>query len=1044
MERFEVKRKIARNGLSLIAILPILILSTLISTQSSIPEIQATKANGEMKNPDKFIWETLGIPNGIDSLDPGINYETTGSTVIELIYETLVGYKGNSVEELEGRLATGWTVSPNGRVYTFNLRKNVLFHDGVVFNAYVMKYSIDRAILMNDPWGPSWMIAQVIKGGSTYMQYFNPNYTEAQAYLDAGGVVVVDDYILEINLDSAYSPFINSLAFDVGSAVSPKAVIENKPNEYTLFYADKVFGMFPLDSWFPTLSDYTKLGLNTDHNPKDSGVVPGSHRLSDSYHLWMKEHAIGSGAYKLKSITKDSILLQKNENWWGSFSLHSVEEIEIRSELDDETRYQNLINGDSDMVCVEKPDVFKVMTPAGEPLYEGITTFTAPTSTTFFLGMNMKESLPSLFLNESENSLYDASRLSRFYKGEEKASQENPFTSVIFRKAMASAFDYSFYIDNVLNGIGKQMEGMIPEGILGHNDNLKENDLLPSYDLETARTLFEQVGWQGTIKLVYPVTDEVLSYLYLSLANSLVMCDVGIKAILQPMDQDQYDEVTWSQKIPLYYCGWAADYADPDNFVAPFLHGQYGVFASLLSYENPSLNTLIETAAIEQDIDVRREMYHNIEEVAANDSLYIYLNQNLRLFVFRDWIQNYNESGSLNPMSFAPNFQHIDKMYAFYDRDIDGMPDIWEFEMGLNVHDPSDAKIDLDGDWVLNVDEYRGGSNPRNFWSFPIISFSIFHVGLTFIIASIALAAFIVKLRNETEKRNFITRLKAPDYPTAVKIQKLGFTDYIALVQTETDAKSLIEKANALYLQCEFLKSIQQYEAALDVFELSENDRMVAETSFRMVLLQKETQILSPESHILQRFPEPPYKNPAIFAFHHMIQALLAETEKNWGSAEKEWEAALNSKDLEVEFHVICQGALVASEFKTWLSNPSPITKKKLLTMLNNWQDDCENNQYFAQLCQVYLLRARIDLASFQFDQVEHWINKCLRIAQQEDMKLFYDIAMKESVKFERLRKNIKSILKLDTQLSSEEQHKRVEEYVREALGIKKGQKDNQ
>lgn len=1037
-----VKLKIGQNGISITNILPFLILGILIGTLPSIPDTQATSANGELINPDKFIWETSEIPKNIVSLDPGISYDNTGNTIIEMIYETLVGYEGNSVLELEGKLATEWTVSPNGRVYTFNLRKNVIFHDGVVFNAYVMKFSIDRTILLNDPWGPSWMIAQVIKGGSTYMQYSKPNYTEALAYLNAGGVVVVDDYTLEINLDSTYSPFINSLAFDVGSAISPKAVIENKPKNYTLNYDDKNFGMFPLDEWFPTLTNYTKLGLDSGHNPKDSGVVPGSHRRSDSYHKWMKEHAIGTGPYKLESSTENSIFLRKNNEWWGTFSLHSVEEIEIRTVEDDESRYQHLIDGDADMVCVDKPDAFKIISPTGEPIYEGITAYTSPTSTTYLLGMNMKESIPAVFLNESENSLYNASQMLRYSSGDEKASQNNPFTSVTFRKAIASAFDYSYYINNTLNGIAKQMEGIIPEGILGHNEMLRKNGFLPSYDLETARQLFEQVGWKGTINLVYSVNNEILSFLYLSLANSLVMLDVGITPILQPMGKDQFDKAFWSQEIPFYYCGWAADYADPDNFIAPYLHGQYGIFASLLSYNNSNLSTLIEDAAIEQDLEVRRDIYNNIEEIAANDSLYIYLNQDLKITVFRDWIQNYNESGSLNPMSIGPNFQHIDKMYAFYDRDIDGMPDIWELKMGLNAQDPGDARIDLDGDWVLNVDEYKGGSNPRNFWSFPLFSFSIFHVGLIVIIANLILAAGVVKLRKENEKKDLITRLKAPDYHTALKIQKLGFNDYVALVQTETDAKTMIEKANGSFLQCEFLKSIQQYENALDVFELLENDRMVAEISFRMVLLQKETQILSLESHTLQRFPKPPFKNPVISAFDHMIQALIAETEKNWGSAEKEWEAALSFKDLNVEFQVICQGALVASEFKTWLSNPSPITKKKLLIMLNKWQDDCENNQYYAELCQVYLLRARIDLASFQFNQVESWINKCLRIAQQEDMKLYYDIAMKESVKFERLRNNITSVLKLDTTLSTEEQHQKVEKYVREALGIKKG-RDN-
>ncbi len=1021
-----------------------LILSILVNSNPLIHEIQASKENGELKNPDKFIWETQGLPYQIDSLDPGINYETPGCTVVEMVYETLVGYKSNSVEEVEGRLATDWTISPDGLKYTFNLRNDVLFHDGVIFNAYVMKYSLDRVILMNDPWGPSWILARVIRGGSTYMEHFNPNYTEAQAYLDSGGVVVIDDFTIEINLASAYSPFLTSLAFDVASAVSPKAVIENHPASYTENTEDDDLGMVPLNLWFPFLTDYSKLGLKNNQNSQDSGVVPGSHRFSVARHVWMKEHAVGSGAYKLKQITEGTILLEKNQNWWGTFSAHSVEEIEIRSELDDTVRFQNLIEGTSDMVYVEKTDVPKFRSPGGESLYEDITVLTAPTSTTYFLGMNMKESLPSSYLNESETSTYDASSLQRFATGVEKASQDNPFTSLTFRRAMASAFDYSHHINDTLNGIGKQMEGIIPEGMLGHHDNLREQGLLPSYDLNTARALFEQVGWQGTIKFVYPVTSEVLSLLYSSLANSIVLCNVGIRVILQPLEPAQYDEAAWFREIPLTYCGWAADYADPDNFITPYLHGEFGVFASRLSYNNPSLNSLIESAAVEQDFETRQQMYQNIEEQAANDCIYIYLNQNLEIYVFRDWIQNYEESGSLNPMSCSPNFQHIDKIYAFYDRDLDGMPDIWEFDMGLNVYDPSDAKIDLDGDWVNNVDEFRGGSNPRNFWSFPIISISIFHVLFIFILANIALASLIAKFREETEKRDLIARLKAPDYATALKTQKLGFDNYIALVHKETEAKNLLDKASTLYLQCEFLKSIQQYESALEIFELLENDRMIAETTFRMILLQKETQILTSDSHILNRFPNPPYTDQVISAFYHMIQALVAESEKNWGSAEKEWNIALNYPELETEFHVICQSALVESEYKTWLSDPSPLSKKRLLTMLNNLQDDCENNQYYAHLCQVFLLRTKIGIASFQFEDVEYWINKCLRIAQQEDIKLYFDLATKENNKFEQLRNNITSILKLETELTTEEQQYRVEEYVREALGIKKRQKNNQ
>jgi len=42
-------------------------------------------------------------------------------------------------------LAESWTVSPDGKVYTFTLRKGVTFHDGTPFDAAVAKFALDRA-----------------------------------------------------------------------------------------------------------------------------------------------------------------------------------------------------------------------------------------------------------------------------------------------------------------------------------------------------------------------------------------------------------------------------------------------------------------------------------------------------------------------------------------------------------------------------------------------------------------------------------------------------------------------------------------------------------------------------------------------------------------------------------------------------------------------------------------------------------------------------------------------------------------------------------
>src|SRR5919109_4256624 len=43
-----------------------------------------------------------------------------------------------------GDAAESWQMSPDGLLYTFKLKKNVLFHDGTPVDAAAVKFSIDR------------------------------------------------------------------------------------------------------------------------------------------------------------------------------------------------------------------------------------------------------------------------------------------------------------------------------------------------------------------------------------------------------------------------------------------------------------------------------------------------------------------------------------------------------------------------------------------------------------------------------------------------------------------------------------------------------------------------------------------------------------------------------------------------------------------------------------------------------------------------------------------------------------------------------------
>jgi peptide/nickel transport system substrate-binding protein len=77
-------------------------------------------------------------------LDPTANTAAAIDRVVwSNIFETLV--KVNDQGQFIPGLAEKWTVSPDGKVYTFSLRKGVKYHNGESFNAQVAKWNLQRA-----------------------------------------------------------------------------------------------------------------------------------------------------------------------------------------------------------------------------------------------------------------------------------------------------------------------------------------------------------------------------------------------------------------------------------------------------------------------------------------------------------------------------------------------------------------------------------------------------------------------------------------------------------------------------------------------------------------------------------------------------------------------------------------------------------------------------------------------------------------------------------------------------------------------------------
>ncbi len=88
---------------------------------------------------------TYSWPTNAGPLDPR-GYSPNQMYAQAMVYEPLVRYTPQGT--LEPWLATHWTVSPDGKTYTFTLRDGVQFSDGSPFNAAAAKANLD-AVLSN-------------------------------------------------------------------------------------------------------------------------------------------------------------------------------------------------------------------------------------------------------------------------------------------------------------------------------------------------------------------------------------------------------------------------------------------------------------------------------------------------------------------------------------------------------------------------------------------------------------------------------------------------------------------------------------------------------------------------------------------------------------------------------------------------------------------------------------------------------------------------------------------------------------------------------
>ncbi|MFL4990450.1 MAG: ABC transporter substrate-binding protein [Microvirga sp.] len=160
--------------------------------------------------PDTLVqaWQS----DDIISLDPAEVFELSASEILGNTYERLITYDIKDVSKISGQVAESWTVSPDGKTYTFKIRPNRKFASGNPITAEDVVYSLHRAVALDK--SPAFILGQ--------FGFTKDNVKEK--------IKQTGPLELSIEVDKPYAPtlVLYCLGNSVASIVDKKLVVQNE------------------------------------------------------------------------------------------------------------------------------------------------------------------------------------------------------------------------------------------------------------------------------------------------------------------------------------------------------------------------------------------------------------------------------------------------------------------------------------------------------------------------------------------------------------------------------------------------------------------------------------------------------------------------------------------------------------------------------------------------------------------------------------------------------------------------------------------------
>lgn len=200
------------------------------------------------------------------------------------------------------------------------------------------------------------------------------------------------------------------------------------------------------------------------------------------------------------------------------------------------------------------------------------------------------------------------------------ANDVEPFTDARVRQALNHAIDVDSIIASLLNGNGKRLATLFPEGGIGYDPNLAPF----AYDPDKAKSLLADAGYGDGFEVDLDHTSDGDTTVLEAIVAMLG--DIGAKATLVPVETATFN-ATWKEGAPLRYLTWR-----PVNDPYTLLSLVFAKEGYLSRYVSDPAQALIAEAAVETDPAKRANLYRLLGAYFQQDPPAIFLNSLVSLY----------------------------------------------------------------------------------------------------------------------------------------------------------------------------------------------------------------------------------------------------------------------------------------------------------------------------------------------------------------------------------------------------------------------------